>query len=91
MKEVHMKISGRVQGVCYRAEAQEKARELEISGWIRNKLDGSVECRAQGDDQSLVQFIAWCRLGPKGAKVQHVQVEHIKNPQTTFEGFEIVF
>ena len=74
MPTVHLLIKGKVQGVFYRATAQEKAAETGITGWIRNTWEGDVEAMVTGNEQALQQFVAWCRKGPKRAKVTEVIV-----------------
>jgi acylphosphatase len=70
---VNLKIVGRVQGVSYRASAQQKANELGIFGWVRNLPSGEVEAHAEGTQASVSAFIAWCRRGPLLAVVTDVQ------------------
>ena len=74
---VRMRISGRVQGVFYRAWATEHARALRLKGWIRNRSDGSVELLADGEADKVDRFIALCRQGPPAAQVDHVAIEHV--------------
>jgi acylphosphatase len=74
-KRVRVRIRGRVQGVFFRAEAQERAESLGIAGWIRNAEDGSVEAAFEGDEERVRSLIDWCRRGPAGAKVDDVEVE----------------
>jgi len=69
---VSLKIFGRVQGVCYRACAAEKAQELDLVGWVRNNRDGTVEAEAQGLRDNLNLFVEWCKQGPDLAKVTNV-------------------
>ena len=64
-------MSGRVQGVAYRASAVEAAAGLR--GWISNRADGSVEGVVEGPDGSVSRFLAWCARGPHGARVQGVE------------------
>ena len=65
-------ISGRVQGVGYRAFAQHAARELGITGWARNLANGDVEAHANGSPQQLDEFDARLRMGPRWAEVRSV-------------------
>lgn len=71
---MHLLISGRVQGVFFRANTLDKARHLELTGWVKNCYDGKVEAVFEGEEQKLDQVIAWCRQGPSYALVQDVQV-----------------
>lgn len=86
MKQVYLKIIGRVQGVFFRSEAEEKARSLGLTGWVRNTSDGAVEIVAQGEEEPLHKFIEWCHKGPDRAHVENVVVEllEIKEKFTTF-------
>jgi acylphosphatase len=72
MKAIHLKITGHVQGVCFRAETKNKANELGLMGWVKNCHDGSVEMLAQGSDDALKKCEKWCRKGPSMAKVDEV-------------------
>lgn len=76
MKAFHLKISGIVQGVWFRASAKERAEYYGVSGWVKNTVDGSVEAYAQGTDEAVEMFLQWCREGPPGARVD--QVEAVK-------------
>ena len=67
-------ISGRVQGVFYRASAQQEAQRLGLVGEIANLPDGRVEAIVEGPRESVEEFIAWCRRGPPSAKVENVTV-----------------
>lgn len=69
------RISGRVQGVGYRFFAQRAARELGLSGWVRNLADGCVECHASGSVQDLEAFEVRLRKGPRLAEVSSVEVQ----------------
>jgi len=72
IKAQHLAIRGRVQGVGYRDAAVQAAFELGIKGWVRNRLDGSVEALAQGEPGAVDAFAAWCRRGPPLARVAEV-------------------
>ena len=86
-QSVHLKIKGVVQGVFFRQSTVEKARELDITGWIRNCEDGSVEMEAEGDESLLNVFVQWCNRGPRNAKV--TDVEKTDAPLKGHAGFEI--
>jgi acylphosphatase len=69
-----LRIHGRVQGVGYRAAAYRRAVELGLSGYARNLEDGSVEAVAEGEEGDVEAFIAWCRTGPRLARVTRVEI-----------------
>jgi len=71
----HVIISGKVQGVYYRASTAKKAQALEVVGWVKNRADGSVEMLAQGQPENLERLLSWCEKGPMLAKVSNVQCE----------------
>lgn len=81
-----MKITGRVQGVFYRANTQKVAGELGLKGWVRNTDDGGVEAVAEGERAALQKLIEWCNHGPPASKVDAVDVSwHTANGEfTTF-------
>jgi acylphosphatase len=74
MKRVRVLVSGRVQGVFYRATCAARARELGVRGWVRNLPDGRVEAAFEGEDAAVDAMVAWCREGPTYARVEHVEV-----------------
>ena len=86
-KAIYLKISGTVQGVFFRQSTQQKARELNIKGWVRNCNDGSVEVEAEGEEIPLNDFVEWCHRGPRDAKVNNVESKNIE--MKNFEGFEV--
>jgi acylphosphatase len=69
-----LRIMGRVQGVGFRASTVVTARALELSGWVANRADDSVETVAEGDDAAVAAFIRWCHHGPPAARVDSVEV-----------------
>jgi acylphosphatase len=74
MKSLHLTVSGRVQGVGYRAFIADEAASRGISGWVRNRRDGSVELAVSGEDRALDDFVAACRRGPRGSKIDALAV-----------------
>lgn len=71
---VRFLVSGRVQGVCYRASACDKANALALDGWVRNLADGRVELVAQGEAAAIEELSAWLWDGPPAARVSGVTV-----------------
>ncbi len=71
---VRVRITGRVQGVCYRAWAQSNAQALGLSGWVRNLHDGAVEALFSGSDVQVFEMLARCRKGPPAACVEEVAI-----------------
>ena len=74
---VNLKVFGNVQGVSYRAWLRQKALELEISGWVRNCSDRSVEVMANGRKKNIDNFVQFSNIGPPNSEVKKVQVEII--------------
>lgn len=74
-------VSGRVQGVFYRASLAEKANGLDLTGFVRNLPDGRVEFVAQGDPDSVEALIEWSRQGPPMAGVADVDSEVLSNAE----------
>ena len=70
-----LRIHGRVQGVFYRGSARREALRLGLTGSAENRLDGTVEIVAEGDEAAVEKLIAWCRVGPPHASVTRVVVE----------------
>lgn len=71
----HTRIEGRVQGVYFRVRAVEQAQALGLSGWVRNRKDGTVELVAEGPVDAVEALLAWCAHGPDGARVDHIDVQ----------------
>ena len=76
--KVQVIISGKVQGVWFRANTKNKAEQLGITGWVRNTNDGKVEALFEGEDDNIKEMIEWCKHGPTMAKVTDVRVK--RNP-----------
>jgi acylphosphatase len=90
MKKVHVLISGRVQGVFFRAETHRAAIGLSLTGWVRNVPDGRVEAVFEGEDANVDKMLAWCHVGPPAARVQEVIAE--EEPYTgEFRNFSIEY
>ena len=81
-------VQGVVQGVGYRAATQQRASELGLSGWVRNRPDGSVELEAEGSLQALHDLRLWCEQGPPQARVRRVTSGEV--PPTGSDWFEIL-
>ena len=76
-------ISGRVQGVGFRVWMVEKARELGVSGWVRNRIDGSIEALVAGDTAAVEELLRLCRRGPRMAEVVSIE-EDLADPPDHF-------
>ncbi|HSN98371.1 MAG TPA: acylphosphatase [Candidatus Nanopelagicales bacterium] len=74
LKQVQLFVRGRVQGVYFRASTQREARRLGITGWVKNRPDGSVEILAEAEEDQLKELIAWANRGPSAARVERVDV-----------------
>lgn len=73
---IYVRVYGRVQGVFYRVNTLNKARELGLKGYVRNMIDGSVEAVIEGDKERIDRLIEWMRTGPPLARVDKVIVEY---------------
>lgn len=71
---VYVLVSGKVQGVFFRASAKKRADELHLTGWMRNLDDGRVEVIFEGEKENVDKILEWCRKGPDHAVVKDVQV-----------------
>jgi len=74
----YIKVEGRVQGVGYRYYAMSQARALDLKGYVRNCIDGSVESEVEGDRESVSRYIDALRAGPSFARVHDVQVNWLE-------------
>jgi acylphosphatase len=78
-------ITGLVQGVGFRYAMAAQARLLGITGWVRNRRDGSVEAMIAGDAGQVAEMLVWSRIGPAGAAVDNVMVETASGEFSSFE------
>ena len=87
MRRVNILVSGRVQGVYFRAFTQKKARQLAIKGSVKNLPDGRVEIIAEAEPIALDPFIKWCHKGPVTARVDHVEINELQHGEalTSFD------
>ncbi|MDI1352734.1 MAG: acylphosphatase [bacterium] len=86
-KHFKINIQGKVQGVWYRASAQQAAQRFGLVGFVKNLPDGGVYCEVEGPEAALLDFVKWCRRGPELAKVDEVEVA--ESSVQGFAGFEI--
>lgn len=82
-------VSGRVQGVFYRASTESEARRLGLVGWVRNCSNGTVEVLACGDEEKLKLLERWLWDGPQLADVSTVEAERVDGVETDFSGFTV--
>ena len=87
---VHLFISGKVQGVFFRQNTFIRARELTLSGWVKNLSDGRVEIVIEGTQEHVYEMVGWCRIGKPRAKVTDVD-EIWEEPCGEFDSFEIIY
>lgn len=87
MKQVHLLISGFVQGIGYRAFVKREAEKLGVFGWVRNLVDNRVEVIAQSDGETLKKFVKICEKGPFLSEVKNIAVEW-QEPQELYLTFE---
>jgi len=73
---VEVVVTGRVQGVFFRAAMRERAEQLGVTGWVRNEPDGSVHAHLEGPADAVEDLVAWCDHGPPAARVEEVRRAH---------------
>jgi acylphosphatase len=73
-RAVDITVTGRVQGVSFRAYAEQEAARLGVVGWVRNEPDGDVAAHVEGDPEAVDAFVRWCHDGPPLARVSAVEV-----------------
>lgn len=84
----HLRITGRVQGVGYRWSMAQQAQALGITGWVRNRRDGSVEALACGPADAVQALIEWAQRGPVMARVESIEVREALGTAEVLRGFE---
>ena len=87
-QSLRVRITGRVQGVCFRAWAQDNAKALGLDGWVRNRRDGAVEALFSGPASQVFEMLARCRKGPPAAFVADVAI--IEDGATVPPGFRVL-
>jgi len=85
MKTQHLRIHGRVQGVWFRESMRHEAERLGVTGWVRNRPDGSVEAVVQGSVEAVDALIAWARIGPPQARVERLELSEADGQFSVFE------
>ena len=83
-----VRVSGHVQGVGYRDACVRRARTQGITGWVRNRIDGSVEMMLQGSPKQLADMCHWLRDGILGARVEELEVTVVQPPLPRFDHFD---
>ena len=84
----HIFVSGQVQGVFFRDNTKKKAKELEVTGWVRNRSDGQVEAIFEGEEEKVRELVDWTRQGPAWAKVDKLDISW-EDYKGEFDNFEI--
>lgn len=87
MKHLNIRVSGRVQGVFFRASTKEQADSIGIKGFVRNESNGDVYIEAEGEEDELKKFVNWCRQGPSRARVNNLEIN--EGELLGFEKFEV--
>jgi len=86
---MHLIITGRVQGVCFRIATKKEAEKHKLFGWVKNKKDGTVEAVFEGGKQKVDFMLDWCRQGPPGADVLKLDVK-AETFAEEFDRFKII-
>ena len=87
---IHVFISGRVQGVFFRQALKAKAKQTNVTGWVRNLKDGRVEAVFEGDDDNVSTLVEWSHAGPANAIVEDVEIRNEKF-SGEFEKFDVLY
>jgi len=89
MIQAHLVIHGRVQGVFYRQSTRKQATALGVTGWVRNRREGTVEVIAQGPADAIEALVHWCHDGPDMARVDTIERTD-EAPTVLLEGFDVL-
>jgi len=87
---MHLVIEGRVQGVWFRESTRREAVALKLTGWVKNRSDGTVEALIEGPEQEVKRLVSWCRKGPPAAGVSGIRKKQ-ETWQGEFDSFDVVF
>lgn len=87
MKQALIKVSGKVQGVFFRAHAKEQALKFGLTGYVKNLPDGTVEALVQGEEAAINNFIEWCKKGSPSAQVEKVAASW-GHPAENYDSFQ---
>ena len=90
MKQIHVFVTGRVQGVFFRQSTRVMAIKNNVNGWIRNLDDGRVEIVAQGQEQDIDNLSTWCKTGPANSRVDDFELKE-ESIAEEFENFEVSY
>jgi acylphosphatase len=88
-KRIHLVVRGRVQGVYFRASTQREARQLGLTGWVKNRPDGAVEIVAEGEEDQVKDLLSWAQAGPTTARVEKVDTRW-RSYTGEFSNFQII-
>ncbi|MHA1869082.1 MAG: acylphosphatase [Candidatus Heimdallarchaeaceae archaeon] len=89
-KRIEVKVTGIVQGVCFRAYTRDFAKRIGVNGYVRNLVDGSVEIVAEGEEEKLWELIKFAKRGPPSARVYNIDVKWTEN-LNQFNNFTIKY
>ena len=84
-------VSGKVQGVCFRAYAQKAAQEMDVTGWVKNRADYRVEGEAHGSPEAMERFIAWLHKGSPHGRVDQVDVDRLGSSEKRPASFTVKY
>ncbi len=87
-KQIHIFVTGRVQGVFFRQSTRVMAIKNNVTGWVRNLDDGRVEIVAEGEESNIDNLVVWCKTGPANSRVDEFELLN-ENFISEFENFEV--